>query len=612
MSKTPLPDERFDAANFTGTLPQEPGVYRMLDADGAILYVGKAKNLKKRVSAYFRKRGLSPKTRRLMERVADVGVAVTRSEAEALLLENNLIKKHRPRYNVLLRDDKSYPYIYVSEQDEFPRIGFYRGARKAPGRYFGPYPNAAAVRQTLNLLQKLFRLRPCRDSFFRNRTRPCLQYQIKRCSAPCVGYIGEHDYRADLTLATEFLSGNSRQLIETLIARMDDAARETRYEDAIRYRDQITLLRQVAEQQSVSGDGGDSDVIACRVQGGFACVQVFSVRGGVNVGNNAFYPSLPDDEIGAAALLTAFAGQYYLTHEVPGEIICSHAPDDAAALIEMLSDKAGRKVALTTAPRGKKRLCLATARNNAEIALASKLASRAGMRRRLHALQEALDLPMLPTRIECFDVSHTMGERPVAACVVFNQEGAAKQEYRRFNVDDVAAGDDYAALHQAIERRYRRLKRGEARLPEVLFIDGGKGQVGQAKAVLGKLAITGVEIIGVAKEPTRKAGLETIVYGDYGETIRLRPDSTALHLIQQVRDEAHRFAIAGHRHRRNKARRRSPLEDIAGLGPKRRRQLLRYFGGVQGVARAGADELGKVPGISHRLAQSIYEALHGR
>ena len=611
MSTTPPPSDRFSPANFVSTLPQEPGVYRMLDADGAILYVGKAKNLKKRVSAYFRKHGTGTKTRLLMERVADVGVTVTRSEAEALLLENNLIKKHRPRYNVLLRDDKSYPYIYVSEQDEFPRIGFYRGSRKAPGRYFGPYPNAAAVRQTLNLLQKLFRLRPCEDSFFRNRARPCLQYQIKRCSAPCVGLIGEDDYRADLALATEFLAGNSRNVIETLIARMDRAARETRYEDAIRYRDQIALLRQVAEQQSVSGDGGDSDVIACHVQGGFACVQVFNVRGGVNIGNNAFYPILPGDDIGEAALLTAFAGQYYLAHEAPAELVCSPPPHDAATLTAMLSDKAGRKVALTTAPRGKKRQCLAIARNNAEIALQSKLASRAGMRRRLQALQEALDLPCLPTRMECFDVSHTMGEKPVAACVVFNQEGAAKQEYRRFNVDNVAAGDDYAALRQAVERRYRRLKRGEARLPDVLFIDGGKGQVSQAKAVLGKLEITGVEVIGVAKGAARKPGLETIVYGDYGETTRLRPDSTALHLIQQVRDEAHRFAIAGHRHRRNKARRRSPLEDIAGLGPKRRQQLLRYFGGAQGVARASTDELGKVPGISRRLAESIYETLHG-
>ena len=598
----------FEAANFLKTLTRQPGVYRMLDGDGEPLYIGKAGNLKKRVSAYFRNHGLSPKTRLLMERVAGIEVTVTRSEAEALLLENNLIKKHRPRYNVLLRDDKSYPCIYVPEHDAFPRIEFYRGARKAPGRYFGPYPNASAVRQTLSLLQKLFRLRQCDDAFFNHRTRPCLQYQIKRCSAPCVGYISEPDYRADLALATGFLSGNSREVIETLAARMDRAARELRYEEAIRYRDQVAMLRQVSGQQSVGG--GDSDAIACYLQGGFACVQVFNIRGGMNIGNKAFYPNLPDDEMDEAALLTAFAGQYYLAHDIPGEVICSPPPNDAAALNAMLSEKAGRKVALTTAPRGRKRRCLAIARSNAEIALKSKLSSRAGMRRRLQALQEALDLERLPTRMECFDISHTMGEKPVAACVVFNQDGALKQDYRRFNIGDITAGDDYAAMRQAIERRYRRLRRGEAKLPDVLLIDGGKGQVSQARAVLRELEVSGVEVIGVAKGAGRKPGLETLIYGDFGETMRLRPDSAALHLIQQVRDEAHRFAIAGHRHRRGKARKRSPLEDIRGLGPVRRRQLLRHFGGAQGVHRASTDELGKVPGISDRLAESIYRNLH--
>lgn len=600
----------FEPADFLKTLTHQPGVYQMLGGDGAPLYIGKAANLKKRVSAYFRGRGLSPKTRLLMERVAAVEVTVTRSEAEALLLENNLIKRHRPRYNVLLRDDKSYPWIYVTDKDAFPRIEFYRGARKAPGRYFGPYPNAAAVRQTLNLLQKLFRLRQCDDAFFSNRARPCLQYQIKRCSAPCVGYINEDDYRADLALATGFLSGNGGEVIETLAARMDRAARELRYEDAGRYRDQISTLRQVSARQAVSGDGGDGDVIACHLHGGFACVQVFNIRAGMNIGNKAFHPKLPDDEMDEASLLTAFAGQYYLAHDIPGEIIFSHPPGDAAALNAMLSDKAGRKVALTTAPRGRKRRCLAIARSNAEIALKARLSSRAGMRKRLHALQEALDLPRLPARMECFDISHTMGEKPVAACVVFNQDGALKQDYRRFNITGATAGDDYAALRQAIERRYRRIRRGEAPLPDVLFIDGGKGQVSQARAALLELGVEGVEVIGVAKGAGRKPGLETLIVGDFGETMRLKPDSAALHLIQQVRDEAHRFAIAGHRHRRGKARRRSPLEDIRGLGPVRRRQLLRHFGGAQGVQRADVEELGQAPGISRRLAEDIYHTLH--
>ncbi|MDD9807386.1 MAG: excinuclease ABC subunit UvrC [Gammaproteobacteria bacterium] len=600
----------FEPADFLKTLTHQPGVYRMLGGDGAPLYIGKAANLKKRVSAYFRGHGLSAKTRLLMERTAAVEVTVTRSEAEALLLENNLIKKHRPRYNVLLRDDKSYPWIRLTNNDAFPRIEFYRGSRKAPGRYFGPYPNAAAVRQTLNLLQKLFQLRQCDDAFFSNRARPCLQYQIKRCSAPCVGYIGEDDYRADLALATEFLSGNGGGVIETLAARMDRAARELRYEDAVRYRDQVSTLRQVSAQRAVSGDGGDSDVIACHLHGGFACVQVFNIRAGMNIGNKAFHPKLPDDEMDEAALLTAFAGQYYLAHDIPGEIIFSGPPGDAAALNAMLSDKAGRKVALTTAPRGRKRRCLAIARSNAEIALKAKLSSRAGMRKRLHALQEALDLPRLPARMECFDISHTAGEKPVAACVVFNQDGALRQDYRRFNIAGVTAGDDYAALRQAIERRYRRLKRGEAQLPDVLFIDGGKGQVSQARAALHELGVGGVEVIGVAKGAGRKAGLETLIVGDFGETMRLRHDSAALHLIQQVRDEAHRFAVAGHRHRRGKARKRSPLEDIRGLGPVRRRQLLRHFGGAQGVRRADVEELGQAPGISRRLAEDIYHSLH--
>ena len=591
------------------TLAHSPGIYRMLDQRGEVLYVGKARDLRKRVGSYFNKSGLSPKTRIVMSQTHAIDCVVTESESEALLLENNLIKKHRPRYNVLLRDDKSYPYIQVSG-DEFPRISFYRGPRKAPGRYFGPYPSASAVRETLGLLQKLFKLRQCENSFFKNRSRPCLQHQIKRCSAPCVGLIDGADYRAQLALAVELLSGNSRKVIETLIRRMDAASEQLQYEEAVNYRDQIATLRQVSEQQSVSTDGGDSDIIACHIEGHYSCVQVFNVRGGLNIGNKAFYPQLPDGENDVGTVLTAFAGQYYLNHKVPKEIIFNRRPADAASLRAMLSNTAGAGVKLTTVTTGKKRRCLLLAIKNAEAALSARLLSRKGVHQRLQRLQEALDLPRLPRRIECFDVSHTMGEKTVASCVVFDQRGANKHEYRRFNIKGITPGDDYAALRQAVTRRYRRLKRGEAKLPDVLLIDGGKAQTSEVKAVLKELEVNGVEVIGVAKGAARKPGEETLIYGDFGETMKLPPDSTALHLVQQIRDEAHHFAITGHKHRRGKARRRSVLEDIPNVGPKRRRDLLRYFGGTQAIGAAGIAEISKVPGISKRLAEKIYETIH--
>lgn len=601
----------FDAEGFITTLPHTAGTYQMLDAAGERLYIGKAKDLKKRVASYFRKHGLSPKTKHMVSQIADIRITVTRTEAEALLLENNLIKKYLPRYNVLLRDDKSYPYIYISDNEEFPRIAFYRGARKTDEHYYGPYPSVAAVRLTLSLLQKLFKLRTCQPSYFKNRTRPCLQYQIKRCSAPCVGYISRQDYRQELLHAVQFLEGDSRSLIETLIKRMDNASQALNYEEAAHYRDQVAVLRQVSDQQLITSDGGDTDIIAASIKETHACVQVFNIRGGMNIGNKAFYPKLPNDDIDTARLLTTFAGQYYLRHPIPDEIIFSHKPDDQTTLADMLTKKSAHKVKLITrGARAKKKKYLELAVKNAEVALKSKLLLRTNMHQRLHSLQEALHISELPVRMECFDISHTMGEKTVGACVVFNQNGALKQEYRRFNITDITAGDDYAAMKQALQRRYRRIKSEDGKIPNVLFIDGGKGQTREAQKVMKELNLPDITIIGIAKGPQRKPGLETLIHGNLGVEMKLEADSPALHLIQQIRDEAHRFAISGHRRLRDKARRRSPLEDIAGLGPKRRQSLLRYFGGLQGINRASIEELEKVPGISLQLAESVYRTLH--
>ena len=603
----PVPD--FDARDLLRNLTHKPGVYRMLDGGGRILYVGKAKNLRKRLATYFGRQHRGTKAQLMLRKLRRVEVTVTATEAEALLLENNLIKEHRPRYNVLLRDDKSYPYIRITD-DRFPQVVFYRGSRRQPGRYFGPYPSVGAVRETLDLLFRLFRLRQCDAGFFNHRARPCLQYQIKRCSAPCVGFVEEREYRDALALATEVLSGNSRKVIETLLERMDAASGRRDYEYAGRCRDQVQLLRKMSEQQRVSSDRGDADIIACSIKGGGVCVQVFNVRGGLNIGNRAYYPTLPHDEVGEAELLTAFIGQYYLSRQVPGELIISHEPGDAPVLRTMLEQQAGHGVALTTSVRGARRKWLDFARDNAALALEASLSSKAGVRKRLLALQELLGLAEIPTRMEAFDVSHTQGEATVASCVVFDSQGPVKSEYRRFNIRGVTGGDDYAAIRQAVERRYRRLVAGAGRLPDVLFIDGGAGQVGQARDALHGLGVINVAIVGVAKGPRRKPGMETLLLADGDRLITLDAESAVLYLVQQVRDEAHRFAIAGHRRRRAGRRNRSSLEDISGLGPKRRRQLLKHFGGLHGVARASVEELGKVPSISARLAETIYESLH--
>ena len=627
----------FDSSAFLKTLPGRPGVYRMRDETGTVIYVGKAINLKKRLASYFRKNLDSPKTRVLVSHIREIEVTVTHTETEALLLENNLIKSLKPRYNVLYRDDKSYPSIFLSSEHDFPALSVHRGAQRRKGRYFGPYPSAGAVRETLNLLQKLFPVRQCEDSFYGNRSRPCLQYQIKRCTAPCVGLISKQAYAEDVEHAVMFLQGKSNEVIDALVQNMEQASKELAFERAARYRDQIASLRRIQEKQYISQGAGDFDVIAASTAGGLGCIQIFTIRGGRNLGNRSFFPRATGIDIekdtpteNAAALLNAFLPQHYLNAEggqggrdIPPEILLSHAPENMALLEQALCEQEGRKIRLATRLRGQRARWLNMAAQNADQALTLRLNSKANMLQRFEALQEALELTAMPTRLECFDISHTMGEATVASCVVFDLNGPLKSDYRRFNIEDITGGDDYAAMRQALSRRYKRLQEGEAKLPDILFIDGGKGQLSQAQAVLAELQISEVLLVGIAKGPERKPGKEVLwlcrpgsvsdpgsgLLEDVREII-LAPDAQALHLIQQIRDEAHRFAITGHRQRRQRKRNTSVLESIPGLGPKRRQQLLKQFGGLQEVARAGVEDLAGVSGISSALAQLIYDAFH--
>jgi excinuclease ABC subunit C len=545
----------------------------------------------------------------MVNQVRDIQVTVTRTETEALLLESNLIKQLKPRYNVYLRDDKSYPYIYVSTEDAFPRLAFDRGKRQGKGRYFGPYPSAAAVRETLGQLQKLFQVRQCEDSFFRNRSRPCLQYQIKRCTAPCVNLVSREEYRRDVENVIQFLEGKNDAVIQSLVERMDAAAANLDYESAAHYRDRIQYLRRVYDKQYISGEQGDIDIIACAVGGGIGCVQVFYIRNGRNLGNKAFFPKMPEDAA-SRDVLQGFITQYYLQHDIARELLISEPIEDQALVEQMLGEQAGRKVGISSRTRGERARWVRMALNNAETTLAARLASRQGMQARLEDLQTLLQLDTLPERMECFDISHTQGEATVASCVVFDTNGPVKSDYRRFNIRDIKPGDDYAAMRQALERRYTRLKKGEGKLPDILFIDGGKGQVGEALAVLEELQVEGVIVVGVAKGPDRIAGQERLIMPQLDKTLQTESDRPGLHLIQAIRDEAHRFAISGHRAQRKKARNRSPLEDIPGLGPKRRQQLLKNFGGLQGLKKAGVEELAGINGIGKRLAEQIYATLH--
>lgn len=599
---------QFDAREFLQTLTQQPGVYRMLNDQAALLYVGKAKSLKKRVSSYFNNTRNSPRIQAMMRQVASVEVTVTNTEAEALLMENNLIKQYRPRYNILLRDDKSYPYILLSGH-QFPSLSFYRGAKKNKGDYFGPYASVGAVRETLNLLQKTFKVRQCNESFYRNRSRPCLQYQIERCTAPCVNLVSAKIYARDVDYARKFLQGKSDQVINHLVDEMEKSSQALEFEHAAKIRDQIEALRQISQQQYVSDLAGDCDIITCRLSDSLACVQVFQIRNKMNLGNKCFFPKIPH-HYKEAELLTAFIGQYYLQRRPPEEIITACAPSENALLAEMLSHQRQAKVKLTSAVRGKRARWLAFAAKNVNTAFESRLASQAGMEQRYLALETLLDLRTPIARMECFDISHTQGEQTVAACVVFDRAGPSKAEYRKFNIQNITPGDDYAAMSQALTRRYTRLKKGEAKLPNILFIDGGKGQLAQAQKVMQALHVEGVCIVGVAKGTQRRAGMEQLFTFGGRQAVHVAHDSLALHLIQQIRDEAHRFAIMSHRKRRHKLHTISPLEGIAGLGPRRRQNLLKHFGGLRGIERASEQELAKVPNISRQLAQSIYEILH--
>ena len=601
----------FDHKAFLKTLTTRPGVYQMYDAEHKLLYVGKARNLKNRVGSYFRASGLTEKTMALVARIQEIQVTVTTTEVDALLLEHNLIKSHQPPYNILLRDDKSYPYIFLSSEDRFPRLSLHRGAKRRKGQYFGPYPSAGAVRESLHFLQKVFKVRQCEDSYFRNRSRPCLQHQIDRCTAPCVGLVSEDEYAQQVENTTLFLRGKSQELMVRLADDMEQAAAELAYEKAAVYRDQLSQLQQVQASQGIEGVQGDLDILAAAVEAGRACVQVLFVRAARVLGSKTYYPPLRLQE-NPAEVLGAFVPQYYLggARAIPGEIIVNAPPEDVATLAQALSAQAGRQVRVRSRVREARARWLQLAVQTAETSLASHLSGRQSVLERLQALQELLELPEQPQRMECFDISHSSGEATVASCVVFDQNGPRKSDYRRFNIEGITPGDDYAAMQQALERRYKRLKSGEAPLPDILFIDGGKGQVSQAMAVLSDLQVSGVEVIGVAKGVTRKAGFETLLNGATGRERQLAGDNPALHLIQQIRDEAHRFAITGHRARRDKARQRSALEDIPGVGAKRRRELLRHFGSAQAVENASADELRKISGISATMAQQIYDHLH--
>lgn len=598
----------FDGKAFAANLSTAPGVYRMYAADDTLLYVGKAGALRKRVGSYFNG---SPKSTRIMmmlSQVARMDVTVTRTEAEALLLENQLIKSLSPRYNVSLRDDKTYPHVLLT-RDEWPRIGLHRGPRSVPGRYFGPYPGVTAVRETLNLMHKLFKLRSCEDSVFRNRSRPCLQYQIGRCSAPCVGLVPAEEYAEAVRRASMFLEGKSDQLGEELVQSMQRASEELEFERAARLRDLIASLRSMQNRQYVDGRAADLDVLACAVQGGSACVLLLAFRDGRNLGTRAFFPRT-NGEDSADEVLAAFVSQYYAEQTPPREILLDREIPDADLIEAALCTAAERKVQLKWNVRGERAGYVELASRNAQITLVTELGSRSAQHARSEALREMLGLAEPVKRVECFDISHTMGEATVASCVVFDAAGPVRSQYRRYNISGIEPGDDYAAMRQAIERRFRRAVEEEGVLPDVLLIDGGAGQLAQAQAALADLGVENVMLVGVAKGAERRAGHEALVLPD-GRELRPGAASPALQFIQQVRDEAHRFAITGHRGRRQKARMTSKLEDIPGIGPRRRASLLKHFGGLAGLKAAGQDEIARVEGINDALAARIYANLHG-
>lgn len=604
--------QRFDHENFLKHASTRSGVYQMLDVVGETLYVGKALNLKKRLTSYFRSSGLDNKTMALVHKIHHIETTITNNETEALLLEQNLIKENRPPYNILLRDDKSYPYIFLSSKDAFPRLALHRGTKKLKGDYYGPFPSASAIRESLAVLQKVFQVRQCEDSFFRNRTRPCLQYQIKRCSGPCVNLVTPEDYAQDVRNSVLFIAGHNDQITLDLGKRMEQVAADLRFEEAAKIRDQIRDLRLIQEHQYVVGEKGDVDVLAISAAAGIVCVHLVFIRNGRNLGSRNYYPKFVL-ESAIADCLHSFIAFFYLGDQdnlsKPKEIICSVEPAEKKQLETALAFQNQHKILIRHKVRGHRQKWLELAQTNALHGLQDKLNSSQNMHTRLVALQLALSLQQLPTRLECFDISHTSGEATVASCVVFDQNGPLKADYRRFNIEGITAADDYAAMSQALKRRFTRLQKGEGKIPDLLIIDGGKGQLTQAENVLSELQIQGVLIIGVAKGISRKAGQETLILGNSHRELTLPAESPALHVLQHIRDEAHRFAITAHRQRRGKARNQSLLDTIPGVGPKKRKELLQFFGGQHEIRRAQVVDLQRVPGISKQLATTIYDFL---
>jgi excinuclease ABC subunit C len=600
---------QFDAKSFVDSLPARPGVYRMLDAQGEVLYVGKARSLKSRVGSYFQPSNVQPKVVALIAKTASMEVTITSSETDALLLELNLIKRHRPRFNVVLRDDKSFPFLHLATKHEFPSIRFYRGSRKEGGRFFGPYPSAGAVRETLGQMQKLFRLRNCEDSYFANRSRPCLQYQIQRCTAPCVGLITQEAYGQDVAAAVKVLEGRNDEVYVELSGRMEQAAERLQFEAAAVLRDQLAKLKSIQAQQSVNADERhDADVIALAAGNGEYCVALMFIRAGRSLGSTTFFPRAQLAE--PAEVQGAFIAQYYAEREAPAEIIVEQELEESALLEASLSAHSGHRVRICASVRGLRARWLEMMRNNAAEALKMRALSRASIAAHLEEIAEAFDLPETPRRIECFDISHTSGTDTIASCVVFGVEGPEKGDYRTFNITGIEPGDDYAAMYQALTRRYKRVRDQEIPAPDVLLIDGGKGQLAEAGRVLEELGVKHVTLIGVAKGADRRPGQEQLFLLGRDTPTILPPDSSALHLIQRIRDEAHRFAIAGHRRKRAKRHNQSILETIPGLGPVKRRELLKHFGGLQGILRAGIDDFVQIRGLGRALAEVIYEHLH--
>ncbi|PLR27095.1 excinuclease ABC subunit UvrC [Pantoea endophytica] len=604
----------FDSKAFLSTVTSQPGVYRMYDATGTVIYVGKAKDLKKRLTSYFRTQVGSRKTEVLVSNIQNIDVTVTHTETEALLLEHNYIKLYQPRYNVLLRDDKSYPYIFLSG-DSHPRLAMHRGAKHAKGEYFGPFPNGYAVRETLALLQKVFPIRQCENSVYRNRSRPCLQYQIGRCLGPCVsGLVSEEEYAQQTDYVRLFLAGKDDQVINQLVKRMENASEELRFEEAGILRDQIQAVRRVTERQFVSNQGEDLDVMGVAFDAGMACLHVLFIRQGKVLGSRSYFPKVPaDTEL--TEVVQTFVGQFYLqgseARTLPAEILLDFTLPERELLAESLSALAGRKVNIQSKPRGDRARYLKLARTNAATALTTKLSQHSTIQQRLAALATFLELDTIH-RMECFDISHTMGEQTIASCVVFNRDGPLRSDYRRYNIEGITPGDDYAAMNQVLRRRYGKALE-EDKIPDVIIIDGGKGQLAQAKQVFAELNVPWDKdrpiLLGVAKGSDRKAGLETLFFEAEGEGVSLPPDSPALHVIQHIRDDSHNHAISGHRKKRAKVKNTSALESIEGVGPKRRQQLLKYMGGLQPLMNASVEEIAKVPGISTALAEKIYYSL---